>query len=69
MRFVFLHGGPGFNSFAEQAILGPIFHSYGREIVFWNEPSRLRPGGERHRWRGSGQLQAQAERRRIAQAH
>ncbi len=46
MRFVFLHGGPGFNSFAEQAILGPIFHSNGHEIVFWNEPSRLRPGGE-----------------------
>jgi pimeloyl-ACP methyl ester carboxylesterase len=46
MRFVFLHGGPGFNSFAEQAILGPMFHCDGHEIVFWNEPSRLRPGGE-----------------------
>jgi pimeloyl-ACP methyl ester carboxylesterase len=46
MRFVFLHGGPGFNSFAEQAILGPPFQAAGHEIVFWNEPSRLRPAGE-----------------------
>jgi pimeloyl-ACP methyl ester carboxylesterase len=46
MRFVFLHGGPGFNSFAEQAILGPVFESAGHAISFWNEPSRLRPAGE-----------------------
>jgi pimeloyl-ACP methyl ester carboxylesterase len=46
MRFVFLHGGPGFNSFAEQAILGPILDSAGHEVVFWNEPSQLRPDGE-----------------------
>jgi pimeloyl-ACP methyl ester carboxylesterase len=46
MRFVFLHGGPGFNSFAEQTILCPLFVSDGHEIVCWNEPSRLRPGGE-----------------------
>jgi pimeloyl-ACP methyl ester carboxylesterase len=46
MRFVFLHGGPGFNSFAERAILDPLFASSGHEIIFWNEPSRLRPDGE-----------------------
>lgn len=46
MRFVFLHGGPGFNSFAEQAILGPVWRDTGHEIVFWNEPSRLRPEGD-----------------------
>jgi pimeloyl-ACP methyl ester carboxylesterase len=46
MRFVFLHGGPGFNSVAEQAILGPLFHAAGHEIVFWNEPSRLRSDGD-----------------------
>ena len=46
MRFVFLHGGPGFNSFAEQAMLGPLFLSGGHEIAFWNEPSALRPGGD-----------------------
>lgn len=46
MKFVFLHGGPGFNSLAEQAILGPIFHSLGHEATFWNEPSRLRIGGD-----------------------
>ena len=45
-RFVFLHGGPGFNTFAEQAILGPLLNSRGHEVVFWNEPSRLRPDGE-----------------------
>jgi len=46
MRFVFLHGGPGFNSFAEQAILRPLIVSAGHDIVCWNEPSRLRPDGE-----------------------
>ena len=45
-RFVFLHGGPGFNSIAEEAILSPIFEAAGNEIHFWNEPSRLRPNGE-----------------------
>ena len=39
MRFVFLHGGPGFNSFAEQAILRPLIVSAGHDIVCWNEPS------------------------------
>jgi pimeloyl-ACP methyl ester carboxylesterase len=46
MRFVFLHGGPGFNSFAERAILDPVFVAAGHDVVFWNEPSRLRPDGE-----------------------
>src|SRR5262245_376586 len=46
MTFVFLHGGPGFNSFAEQAMLGWLFQVAGQTIVFWNEPSRLRPEGE-----------------------
>lgn len=46
MRFVFLHG-PGFNTFAERAIVGPLFTAAGVEITFWNEPSRLRPAGER----------------------
>lgn len=46
MRFVFLHGGPGFNSFAEQAMLGPLFQSRGHEVAFWNEPSGLRPDGD-----------------------
>jgi pimeloyl-ACP methyl ester carboxylesterase len=47
MRFVFLHGGPGFNSHAEQAILGPLFQAAGLDVEFWNEPSRLRPDGDR----------------------
>ena len=45
-RLVFLHGSPGFNSYAEQAILGPVFAARGHEVAFWNEPSRLRPSGE-----------------------
>jgi len=45
-NFVFLHGGPGFNSFAEQAILRPLFERDGHRITFWNEPSRLRPQGD-----------------------
>jgi pimeloyl-ACP methyl ester carboxylesterase len=45
VRFLFLHGSPGFNSFAEQAILGPVFLSRGHQIEFWTEPSRLRPNG------------------------
>jgi pimeloyl-ACP methyl ester carboxylesterase len=45
-HFVFLHGGPGFNSYAEEAILGPLFQSGGHTIRFWNEPSRLRPLGD-----------------------
>ena len=46
MRFVFLHGGPGLNSFAEQAILGPLFEDAGHVVDFWNEPSTLRPRGD-----------------------
>jgi pimeloyl-ACP methyl ester carboxylesterase len=47
MRFVFVHGGPGFNSYAEQAMLAPVFARRGHDVAFWNEPSRLRPTGER----------------------
>lgn len=46
MRFVFLHGGPGFNSYAEQAILAPVFARRGHDLACWNEPSPLRPAGE-----------------------
>jgi pimeloyl-ACP methyl ester carboxylesterase len=28
-------------------MLGPLFHAAGHKSVFWNEPSRLRPDGER----------------------
>jgi pimeloyl-ACP methyl ester carboxylesterase len=46
MRFLVLHGGPGLNSFAERAVLGPLFAAAGHEAYFWNEPSALRPGGD-----------------------
>jgi pimeloyl-ACP methyl ester carboxylesterase len=42
---LFAHGGPGMNSFAEEAILGPLAKEAGLPITFWNEPSRLRPDG------------------------
>lgn len=46
MRFFFVHGGPGMNNFAEQALLGPLLSARGQEAHFWNEPSRLRPSGD-----------------------
>jgi pimeloyl-ACP methyl ester carboxylesterase len=46
MKYVFLHGGPGANSLAEQAILGPILQSSGYQTTFWNEPSSLRLDGD-----------------------
>jgi pimeloyl-ACP methyl ester carboxylesterase len=45
-RFVFVHGGPGFNSLPEQTLLGPPCEAAGHSIAFWNEPSRLRPDGD-----------------------
>ena len=46
-RFLFLHGGPGFNSFAERTMLA-VSHrkTAGHQIAFWDEPSRLRPEGD-----------------------
>jgi pimeloyl-ACP methyl ester carboxylesterase len=35
---IFIHGGPGFNSFAEERILGPRFQEHGQKAIFWNEP-------------------------------
>ena len=46
LRFLFLHGGPWLNGFAERAILGPVIGTAGHEAYFWNEPSRLRPDGD-----------------------
>lgn len=45
MRFVFLHG-PGFNTFAERALLSEPLASAGANAIFWNEPSALRPDGD-----------------------
>lgn len=35
---VFLHGGPGFNSRAEEAVLGLPINQKGCKAIFWNEP-------------------------------
>jgi pimeloyl-ACP methyl ester carboxylesterase len=43
---LFLHGGPGLNSLAEEALLGPALKAQGRAVFFWNEPSKLRPWGD-----------------------
>jgi pimeloyl-ACP methyl ester carboxylesterase len=46
MRFLFLAAGPGFNGFAERVILKPVIESAGHHLDVWDEPSRLRPGGD-----------------------
>jgi pimeloyl-ACP methyl ester carboxylesterase len=43
---LFVHGGPGINSVADEAVIGPYLQREGRRLVFWNEPSRQRPNGE-----------------------
>jgi proline iminopeptidase len=37
---LFLHGGPGLNSYAESELLGPALQARNRRAEFWNEPSR-----------------------------
>jgi pimeloyl-ACP methyl ester carboxylesterase len=48
MKFshLYLHGGPGFNSFSEEALLAPALSGRGLNTYFWNEPSRSRPQGD-----------------------
>lgn len=43
LPYLFIHGGPGLNSYAEETLLGPQFKARDAIIEFWNEPSRLRP--------------------------
>lgn len=45
--FVYLHGGPGFNSASARALLGPSLSERGHTCAFWDEPSPLRPHGDR----------------------
>ena len=42
---LFIHGGPGMNSYAEHALLAPLVTNKGFEPTFWNEPSKDRPEG------------------------
>lgn len=35
---LYLHGGPGMNSFGEEKILGPLFPTDSFQVEFWNEP-------------------------------
>ncbi|MEO5970200.1 MAG: alpha/beta fold hydrolase, partial [Bdellovibrionia bacterium] len=42
-QYLFIHGGPGLNSFAEKTILGSLFSDRNVSITFWNEPSKFRP--------------------------
>ncbi|MBL7664477.1 MAG: alpha/beta hydrolase [Bacteriovoracaceae bacterium] len=37
-KFLYVHGGPGLNSYPESQLLKPIFESHNHEIVLWNEP-------------------------------
>jgi pimeloyl-ACP methyl ester carboxylesterase len=45
-HFLFVHGGPGFNSYSEKKLLEPLFQRENAAIDFWNEPSLFRPKGE-----------------------
>jgi pimeloyl-ACP methyl ester carboxylesterase len=45
-NYLFIHGGPGFNSYAEKALLTPAFTQAKASAEFWNEPSKLRLHGE-----------------------
>ncbi|MFW5888007.1 MAG: hypothetical protein ACOCUH_04345, partial [Bacteriovoracia bacterium] len=40
--FLFLHGGPGFNSEPERNLLRPQFEASGHDFIAWDEPSSLR---------------------------
>ncbi len=42
MRLLYLHGGPGLNSFAEEQKLNSVLLPYFDAIEFWNEPSQFR---------------------------
>jgi pimeloyl-ACP methyl ester carboxylesterase len=43
MKYLFVHGGPGFNSIPEKNLWNEKFNQKGHEIFFWNEPSANRP--------------------------
>lgn len=43
---LFVHGGPGLSSAAEEALLKPAFEAEGLGFECWNEPSHFRPEGE-----------------------
>jgi len=45
MKHIFVHGGPGLNSNPELHLLSASFIKEAAPIVFWNEPSKLRPQG------------------------
>jgi pimeloyl-ACP methyl ester carboxylesterase len=40
---IFLHGGPGFNSRAEETVLGARFSRNSQKAIFWNEPWEKTP--------------------------
>ena len=48
MRFLFIHGGPGFNSNPEKHLLTELFSQNGDELLLWNEPSPQRSSGTNH---------------------
>lgn len=47
MDLIFIHGGPGLNSNPEQMALSEFLKQNQIEAFFWNEPSNLRPNGEK----------------------
>ncbi len=47
MKALFFHGGPGFNSNPERNLLSNRYKVAGIEILFWDEPSKLRLAGHK----------------------
>ena len=44
--YFYIHGGPGFNSWAEYNLFSPLFKIKGTKLFCWNEPSEKREEGD-----------------------
>lgn len=46
MKMIYFPGGPGMNAYPESQILTEPYAARGIDLVYWNEPSALRPEGD-----------------------
>ncbi|GAB3715525.1 hypothetical protein GCM10027592_56170 [Spirosoma flavus] len=46
MKMLYFPGGPGMNAYPESQLLTKPYADTGIELVYWNEPSVLRPDGD-----------------------
>jgi pimeloyl-ACP methyl ester carboxylesterase len=40
--FIYLHGGPGLNSYPEKKLLSPYFEKHNKNLTLWNEPRNFK---------------------------